>query len=370
MLRTLDDLGGGLGGFDTVIDVRSPGEFAEDHVPGAINLPVLDDAERAEVGTIYVQQSKFDARRIGAAYIARNVAAHLQGSALRDRSGGWAPLLYCWRGGQRSQAMALILSQVGWRTTVLKGGYRTYRRGVVAALYEGGPPLDVVLLDGPTGVGKTALLARLAGRGLQTLDLEALANHRGSVFGDLGPQPGQKLFESRLAVALAALDLARPVLVEAESSRIGERFLPSRLWAAMQAGRRIELHADPAARAAGLARTYADLATDGARLAALLARLPGRHGRARLEAWLGLAAAGEIETLVGALVVEHYDPAYRRARKDRRQATLGRVELAWIAPDELDRAAEAVAAMVAAAGAAPFPATAPVAIAAPQDGGS
>ena len=350
MLRTLDDLSGGLGGFDTVIDVRSPGEFAEDHVPGAINLPVLDDAERAEVGTIYVQRSKFDARRIGGAYIARNVAAHLQGPALRDRPGGWAPLLYCWRGGQRSQAMGLILSQVGWRTTVLAGGYRTYRRGVVAALYEDTLSLDAVLLDGPTGVGKTALLARLAARGLQTLDLEALANHRGSVFGDLGPQPGQKLFESRLAAALAALDPARPVLVEAESSRIGERFLPTALWTAMRAGRLIELEAEPAARATGLVQTYAELARDGERLADLLGRLPGRHGRKLLETWRGLAEAGEIDALVRSLIVEHYDPAYRRARKARSQASLGRIVLEGTGAAELEMAADAVAARLAAAG--------------------
>ena len=345
MLATLDDLSGGVSAFDTVIDVRSPSEFAEDHVPGALNLPVLDDAERAEVGTIYVQRSKFEARRVGAAYIARNVAAHLQGP-LRDRPGGWTPLLYCWRGGQRSQAMALILSQVGWRTTVLKGGYRTYRRGVVAALYEGSPPLDIVLLDGPTGVGKTALLARLAGRGVQTLDLEALANHRGSVFGALGPQPSQKLFESRLATALAALDPARPVVVEAESSRIGERFLPPALWGAMQAGCRVELFAEVEARVGALTCDYATIAGDPERLGGLLDRLPGRHGRKRLDSWRAMAGRGEIVALVADLLTEHYDPAYSRSGRDRPSPGLA-LRLATLDPEAQAAAADEIAAFMA-----------------------
>ncbi len=348
MLRTLHDLSGGLAAFDQVIDVRSPGEFAQDHVPGALNLPVLDDAERAEVGTIYVQSSKFDARRIGAAHIARNVATHLEGP-LKDRPGGWSPLLYCWRGGQRSQAMGLILSQVGWRTTVLEGGYRTYRRGVVARLYDQAPSLDVVLLGGPTGVGKTDLLARLAARAIQTLDLEALAAHRGSVFGEMDGQPSQKLFESRLACALNVLDASRPVVVEAESSRIGERFLPPALWGAMQAGRRIELSAPMEARVAALVRAYDPVARNPDQLAELLGRLPGRHGRKRLDAWLAMARAGEIETLVAGLLSEHYDPAYRRSGREGASPSLA-LELRDLGPDAQAKAAEAVARFVASGG--------------------
>ena len=341
MLQTLQDLNGGVSAFDTVIDVRSPGEFAQDHLPGAVNLPVLGDAERAEVGTIYVQSSKFDARRIGAAYIARNVAAHLEGP-LKAKPGRWSPLLYCWRGGQRSQAMGLILSQVGWRTTVLQGGYRTYRRGVVARLYDAAPDLRVVLLDGPTGVGKTAVLARLARHGVQALDLEALANHRGSVFGGMGPQPSQRLFESGVAAGLAALDPARPVVMEAESSRVGERFLPPTLWRAMQAALRIELSSPLEARVAGLARTYAATALDPVRLATLLERLPGRHGRTRLDAWSRLAASGEVDALVADLIAEHYDPAYVRARAAA-QAPFARIALTDTSEAELERVAALVA---------------------------
>jgi tRNA 2-selenouridine synthase len=223
-----------LAGFDAVIDVRSPAEFAEDHAPGAINLPVLSDEERAQVGTIYVQESRFRARRIGAAIIARNVARHLE-TSLADKPGGFRPLVYCWRGGQRSHAMATILSEVGWRTTVLDGGYRTWRRHVTARLYDGEIALRFVVIDGQTGCGKTEVLGRLAALGAQVLDLEGLAVHRGSLFGALPgqPQPSQKGFESRLLGELEMFDPGRPVFVEAESSKVGERMIPPAVWLRM-----------------------------------------------------------------------------------------------------------------------------------------
>lgn len=184
-------------GFDDIIDVRSPAEFAEDHIPGAINLPVLDDAERARVGTIYKQDSPFRARKIGAALVAANAARHLQGP-LAERPGGWQPLVYCWRGGQRSGSFASILSQIGWRVELVSGGYKAYRSLVVAALYDQPFPCPVILLDGNTGSAKTELLHRLAARGVQVLDLEGLANHRGSLFGAMaGGQPSQKSVQIR-----------------------------------------------------------------------------------------------------------------------------------------------------------------------------
>ena len=240
----------------------------------------------------------------------------------------------------------MILSQVGWRTTVLAGGYRTYRRAVVAKLYEDDPQIQAVLLGGPTGVGKTDMLARLAGRGVQVLDLEALANHRGSLLGDLGPQPSQKLFESRLAAALDALDPARPVVVEAESSRVGERALPPVLWAAMQAGRRIDLDAPLEVRIGRLVAEYGALAGETERFCALLARLPGRRGRQRLEAWGALAQAGDLAALAEALVAEHYDPAYARGRRDGRPA-LATVTLAGGEEADLEAAADRLAHLVA-----------------------
>ena len=250
--RTVDLSAQARDGFHALIDVRSPSEFALDHVPGAINLPVLDDAQRAAVGTEYVQGSKFLARRTGAAMVARNIAAHLEGT-LGGRDGSFKPLVYCWRGGQRSGAMVTVMDQVGWPVAVLDGGYQTWRRHVRAALYD--TPLEhrLMLIDGPTGAGKTALLGALKARGVQTLDLEALAAHRGSLFGAMpGGQPSQKAFESRLHDALSRLDPARPVAVEAESSKIGGRIVPPSLWTAMAAAPavRIEALADGALDAA------------------------------------------------------------------------------------------------------------------------
>lgn len=311
----------GLAALAEIIDVRSPAEFAEDHVPGAINLPVLDDAERARVGTIYVQQSRFEARRIGAALVARNIAGHLDG-VLADRPASYAPLIYCWRGGQRSNAFATVLDQVGWRATVLAGGYKTYRRRVTAQLYDRDADLRVVLLDGFTGTAKTDILHRLGAAGTPILDLEGLASHRGSLFGAMpgAPQPSQKMFESRLLSALECLDRSRTVVVEAESSKVGEINLPPGLWKAMADAPRIVVAAPRGARARYLTQAYADIVAEPAALLATLAKLPPHHGAKRLAEWRELAAAAAFEALADSLIEHHYDPAYQRsARSDSRQ---------------------------------------------------
>ena len=317
-----------LGAFDAIIDVRSPSEFAEDHVPGAISLPVLDDAERAQVGTIYVQDSRFRARRVGAALVARNVARHLE-TALADKGGDFKPLVYCWRGGQRSGAMATILAQVGWRTAVLAGGYKTYRRHVKTRLYDDEPALRLVLLEGRTGSGKTEILGRLAERSIQVLDLEGLAEHRGSVFGAHAgrDQPSQKMFESRLLAALAGLDGARPIVAEAEASKVGDRMVPPAVWKAMTAAPRIQLSAPLDERARYIAGHYGDVVADRAAFETSLARLPVYPGRKALAAWRALADAGDLETLASDLIANHYDPAYDRSARKEARSQLGIVEL-------------------------------------------
>ena len=314
-------------GFDDIIDVRAPAEWAEDHLPGAVNLPVLDDAERAEVGTIYKQVSPFTARKVGAALVAANAARHLQG-ALADRPGGWRPLVYCWRGGQRSGSFATILAQIGWRVETIAGGYKAWRALVVDALYDQPFACRVVVLDGNTGSAKTDILNMLPGLGVQVLDLEGLARHRGSLFGAMpGGQPSQRGFESALAMAMAALDPARVVVVEAESSKVGNCRLPPGLWKAMVAAPRVSIVAPLAARAAYLARAYGDLSGDVVRLAGLIDLLRGAHAGEVIEGWHALAAAGEFEALAAGLMEAHYDPRYgkHRARMERAGAEL-RVE--------------------------------------------
>lgn len=313
-------------GFDTVIDVRSPAEYAEDHVPGAINLPVLNNEERAEVGTIYVQQSPFLARKLGAALVFRNAATHIE-TALRDQDGGWRPLVYCWRGGQRSGSFTWMLGQIGWRADVIDGGYRTYRRLVNTALYKSALPHRLIALDGYTGTAKTEFLHILQERGVQMLDLEGLAGHRGSLLGGLGQsQPSQKAFETKLAVALAALDPARPVVVEAESSKIGARIIPPSLWEAMKQAPRIRIDAPLDARAAYLVRAYDDVLSDTQRLGFLLDKLRAFRGNAVVDGWLDMIASGDKLGLTRALMQQHYDPSYDKSARIVGADLLARVE--------------------------------------------
>ena len=353
MIPTLASLDrASLAGFDEIVDVRTPAEFARDQVPGAVNLPVLSDAERAKVGAIYVQESRLEARRVGAALVARNIAAHLEG-ALKDKAGAYAPLIYCWRGGQRSHAMATVLSQVGWRPTVIAGGYKTYRRRVTASLYDAEPGFRVILLDGDTGSAKTEILGALREAGVQTLDLEGLAAHRGSLFGAVAghPQPSQPLFESRLLAALDRLDPARPILVEAESSKIGELNVPPTLWRAMAAAPRIELRAPRDRRARYLVGAYRDIVEDRDRLEEVLGRLPGRHGKKRLAEWRAMARAGAFEALAEALMEAHYDPAYERSRRTDARPPFGVVVMDDLEPADLRAAAGQVGALARAIGA-------------------
>ncbi|MGJ8596512.1 tRNA 2-selenouridine(34) synthase MnmH [Sulfitobacter sp.] len=303
---------------DTIIDVRAPAEYAQDHLPGAINMPVLNDAERAEVGTIYARVSPFKARKVGGALVAQNTARHLQGP-LVDKDGAWQPLVYCWRGGQRSNAFATILDQVGWRVQLLENGYKSYRTQVVKTLYEMPLPHRLMLIDGGTGTAKTALLHQLGAQGAQILDLEGLAAHRGSLFGGVSdPQPAQKMFESRIALTLSTLDPEKITFVEAESSKIGERMLPSSLWALMGNAPRIRITAPLDARSRFLCNAYADLTRDGLNFSNILDRLRPYHSAAQIEQWQKQVGTEDWQTLAAGLITKHYDPRYAKsvARND------------------------------------------------------
>lgn len=303
-----------LGQFDGLLDVRSPSEFAEDRIPGAVNLPVLDDAERARVGTLYKQVSPFLARKVGAALVARNIATHLEASLLgHERT--WKPLVYCWRGGKRSGAMTIVLREIGWDARQLDGGYKAFRRHVIGAL-EGLPAqLDLRVICGLTGSGKSRLLAALTRQGAQVLDLETLAAHRGSVLGGLPlqPQPAQKAFETALWDALRRFDPARPVYVESESRKIGLLRVPETLTNRMWSSACVRVEADLDTRVRLLMDEYVHFLTDHALLAEKLGTLTTLHGRQRIAEWLRLAAEGRFETFVAELLVQHYDPAYTRS---------------------------------------------------------
>ncbi|MFO8125130.1 tRNA 2-selenouridine(34) synthase MnmH [Yoonia sp.] len=333
-------------GFDTVIDVRSPAEFAQDHIPGAINLPALSNEQRAEVGTIYKQISAFDGRKIGAGMVIRNVADHIDGP-LMDKDGAWRPLVYCWRGGQRSGVFSTLLSEIGWRADTVKGGYTAFRRLVKASLYDDPLPHRFVLLDGYTGTAKTEILPRLAARGVQVIDLEGLACHRGSLLGGMpGGQPSQKAFETGLAVALSKLDPARPVVVEAESSKIGRIALPASVWAAMLAAPRIVIQVPTAARAAYLARAYREVIEDPEIVAEKLAPLRRLRGHATVDRWIALSQEGALVDLSHALMVDHYDPSYAKSRRIDEREVLAEVSVETLDEAGQERAADAIAAAV------------------------
>lgn len=328
--------------FDQVIDVRSPAEFAEDHVPGAINLPVLDDAERAEVGTIYKQQSPFKARKLGAALVFRNAAAHIE-ETLSVHEGGWRPLVYCWRGGQRSGSFTWMLREIGWPAETVQGGYRSYRRLVTHYLYEAALPFKLVQLGGYTGTAKTEVLLRAQQLGVQVLDLEDLAQHRGSLLGArAGGQPSQKMFETRLVQALAHLSPDKPVLVEAESSKIGVLNLPPALWGAMKAAPWIELSATVQARSRYLSQAYSDVLADRVALKERLQPLRFHRGHDLVDRWEALIQAGEKQALCQSLATDHYDPAYDKCMKAFAPQVLSKIELAELSDTEMDIAAERV----------------------------
>jgi tRNA 2-selenouridine synthase len=297
--------------FDTVIDVRSPAEYAEDHVPGAISAPVLDDAERAQVGTLYKQVSPFDAKKLGAALVAKNVSQHIE-QRFKDKPKTWHPLVYCWRGGKRSGAMAHILREIGWNADTLEGGYKAYRRWVVQELETIPASLDFRVIHGPTGSGKSRLLTALKRAGAQVLDLEDLAAHRGSVLGNLPdrPQPSQKMFESLLLKELSALDASRPVYVEGESKKIGELQVPEALMSRMRASPCILLETSLETRVDLLLDEYRHFLEDRSSLDAQLDCLVALHGREKIAQWKAITDWRE---LVTRLLVEHYDPAYRRS---------------------------------------------------------
>lgn len=313
-LLPFDDILPQLDGFDTVIDARSEGEFAEDHIPGAINCPVLNNEERVQVGTLYKQVGSFEAKRVGAALVARNISSHLE-TQFAGKPREWKPLVYCWRGGNRSGSMAHILAKIGWPVVQLDGGYKEYRRHVVAALDALPRRLDFRVIAGPTGSGKSELLRTLEQEGAQVLDLEKLASHRGSVLGNIPdqPQPTQKSFESGIWQALRRFDPAHPVFVESESKKVGNLRVPEALMDCMRASPCISVSLSMSDRVALLMREYEHFVADPDALTRQLDCLLPLYGRESLQRWHELAKSGSMQALVEELLIRHYDPAYLRS---------------------------------------------------------
>ncbi len=297
--------------FDAVIDARSEDEFAEDRLPGAINWPTLNNAERIQIGTLYKQVNPFEARKRGAAIAARNIAAHIEREVI-DKPKDWKPLTYCWRGGQRSGSLSLILSQIGFRVTIVEGGYKAFRAAVVQDTVQRVAQLRFQVVCGPTGNGKTRLLQAMRACGAQVLDLEDLANHRSSVLGALPglKQPSQKGFDTLIWNQLRLFDPTRPVFVESESKKVGNLSVPMALIDAMRSSTCLNLVLADEERVALLMEDYDHLVKDVDYFCGRLDALIAIKGRSVVQAWQAQARAGEFSPVVLDLLHNHYDPAY------------------------------------------------------------
>lgn len=303
-----------LSEFDAIIDARSEAEFALDHLPNALNWPTLDNAQRHAIGTMYKQVNPFEARKRGAALAARNIAGHIEREAL-DKPRDWKPLAYCWRGGQRSGALALILGQIGFRVTLLEGGYKAFRAAIVEDIVRRVQGLQFRVVCGPTGSGKTRLLHALKAQGAQVIDLEALACHRSSVLGALPglAQPSQKRFDTLIWQALRQVDPQRPIYVESESKKVGNVVVAPALMAAMRQSPCLNVQLSEHERVALLLEDYAYFVNDPENLCERLEVLIPIRGRASVQRWQALARAGDLAEMVQELLQTHYDPAYAQS---------------------------------------------------------
>ncbi|MCF8167332.1 MAG: tRNA 2-selenouridine(34) synthase MnmH [Rhodoferax sp.] len=297
--------------FHTIIDARSEDEFAQDHLPGAVNWPTLNNEERKLVGTMYVQVNQFEAKKRGAAIAARNIAAHLERDVM-DKPRNWQPLAYCWRGGKRSGSLALILDQIGFRVSVVEGGYKAFRAALVGDIPCRVAPLKLRVVCGTTGSGKTRLLHALAAAGAQVLDLEALANHRSSVLGAIPglPQPSQKHFDTLVWDVLRRFDPAQPVFVESESKKVGNVSIPTALVEHMRTSPCLNLTLPHSERVALLMEDYDYFVRETAHFCRRLDVLSEFRGKAVVQAWKAQVMQGQVEQVVSGLLTEHYDPVY------------------------------------------------------------
>ena len=299
-------------GFDEIIDVRAPVEFAEDHMTGAINLPVLRDEERELVGTQFKQDSAFAAQKSGAAMVSTNIGRHMQ-EHFAAKPESYRPLIYCFRGGQRSRSLATVLSEIGWEVSVIEGGYKSYRRHVLRTLEELSRSLSFRVIDGLTGSGKTLLLHALETHGAQVLDLEGFANHKGSVFGANladSEQPAQKRFESLIYDRLSLLSDSAPIFVEAESARIGRLFVPLPLLEKIRKSPVAKIEAPLDARVNYLHRDYMDWLASPETVIESIDRLRSYHSKETIARWKQWCGEGNWKSLISELLSKHYDQYY------------------------------------------------------------
>jgi tRNA 2-selenouridine synthase len=326
--------------WDAIIDVRSPREFALDHIPNSINLPVLYDDEHQLVGRLHKTLGSFEAKVHGAHLVCKNIAEHIdQFWAKKQRR--FRPLIYCARGGQRSASMATILGRIGWRVHVLKGGYKHFRKDIVGELETLPQRFRWIVLQGKTGSAKTLVLQALAAVGAQIIDLEDLANHRGSLLGQYPGtnQPKQRFFESRIHHSLVSYKQEQEIYVEAESSKVGNLHLPKSIWEAMSDAQRIEIEVPASERVRYLVESYQYLTTNPELFSPLFETMNRRHGHGAAHTCYDLRRAQNWTALARELLKVHYDPAYERTTKRRDTKNIMSFDLSSIGDDAIHRLA-------------------------------
>ena len=304
------------------IDLRAPLEYSKGTIPGAVNIPLFDDQEREVIGTVY-KQNQQDARARGVAFAAPKLP-HLF-AAIEERSRAGTPVLFCWRGGQRSKVLYQLLESLDVEAYRLQGGYKAYRRFILDRLDTETLQKPVYVLNGLTGVGKTLILQILGQMGCPIIDLEGLAGHRGSLFGHLGitQQCSQKDFDALLLQRLDELEQAPCLLVEGEGKRIGPVTLPNFFFQAMQEGKHILLTAPMDVRVQRILETYSprDEADQQAVKEAVLS-LEKYTGRKNVELFLQLLEEGNTQELVSRLCSHYYDRLYDDSNPNKRNFLL------------------------------------------------
>jgi tRNA 2-selenouridine synthase len=330
---------------EEIIDVRSPSEYSADHIPGAVNLPVLNDEERKLVGWTYKNESSYKAKRIGAALVAKNIATHIE-LRLSEKPETWSPVIYCWRGGKRSGSMSLVFRQIGWDAKQLSGGYKSFRRHVITDTDLLASSFHYIVICGLTGTAKTDLINEIKLRGGQTLDLEGMAQHRGSVLGydPRASQPSQKKFETTIWYELKNLDQTKPIFIESESKKIGDLRIPESLINAFRQGFCINITADINTRSEYLKKNYAHLILEPSALVIQLNKLRARHGNTGVDFWLDLISKGNWDQFIGDLLEKHYDTSYSKSMRKNFNTFLGapNYHLHAISHDALSSTAEAI----------------------------
>ncbi|NJP09754.1 MAG: tRNA 2-selenouridine(34) synthase MnmH [Leptolyngbyaceae cyanobacterium RU_5_1] len=287
-----------------VLDVRSPAEYEQGHIPGSVSFPLFTDAERAEVGTCYKQQGRSQAVELGLAIAAPKLTQFVQQA--KQLAPDLTLRIHCWRGGMRSGSMAWLMETAGFQVSVLDQGYKGFRHWVRETLAI---PKPILTLGGMTGTGKTAVLHALADQGEQVLDLEALANHRGSSYGGLGlpPQPSTEQFENLIAIAWAKLDATRPIWIEAESRMVGTCRVPNELFEQMMAATVLQIERSRPERIALLQEVYGS--ADRGELVIATDRLQRRLGGQNAKRAIAFIQQGNLEPAIE-IVLDYYDKTY------------------------------------------------------------